>query len=562
MEAGEALNDATEGIIGGVRYQIEDVETARIVHQTPLLKETAAALTSWANAVQGRELRGPQSLLNATRNTYTSNGTDIGELKAAYRARKDDVVGGALDVLEGLALQGVKFEGESLDESDVYNQVAADIDLDSLLRKMFRELMTYSQVTIAVTWHTKEFKLRGRTVVESVDPADQTVVDPKMKVGRRRRGSYTIKAPGRVVILNPTAVIPVGDYEAGRGRLAYAVTESTMRGWRSDPLLSEIVEREYRVTDSEEIKWVGEQGLNIDQLLLLREDRVARHCLTKSDYERYPDVRLSSVFPLLDLKEQLRRADRTTLVGVANHLILVRKGTEKQPGTQREIDNLQRNVDVLATLPVLVSDHRLMVDIVSPDMSNTLNNDRYDTLDRRIMSRVIGALSVASSGQRNESTLTTGRMVARLLESRRHMIKRFLEQVIFDPMQEASRDNLPSNRLVDGAGITFVPKQVELDNDANFYSTLQAARARNDLSRESYLEAIGFDSAVELQRVLNEELSGANAVFQSFTPYTAPNNGQPTPNQELKTNDTNAPSKPGAQPNGGPGRPMGGGGTQ
>ena len=562
MDEDEAV---TEGVVDGVRFRIEDTETATIVHQTLILQETAAALTKWASAVQGRELRGPQSLLSATRNVYATNGLARSVLKGAYRARQDDVVGGALDVLEGLALQGVKFEGESLDEADVYNQVAGDIDLDTLLRQMFREMLTYSQVTIAVTWHTRTFKIRGRMAAEDptgpaadpVDPAEQ-----KPKLGRRRRGSYTIRAPKQVVILNPTAVIPVGDYEAGRGRLAYAVTEDTMKTWRRDPLLSEIAEGVYKPTDAEEIEWLGQESINPDTLLLLREDRVARHCLTKSDYERYPDVRLASVFPLLDLKEQLRRADRATLVGVANHLILVRKGTEKQPGTQKEIDNLQRNVDVLATLPVIVSDHRLTVDIVSPDMGSTLNNERYDTLDRRIMSRVIGALSVASSGQRNESTLTTGRMVARLLESRRHMLKRFLERVIFDPMQEGTQGNLPSNRLVDGAGITFVPKQVELDNDSNFYSTLQAARARNDLSRESYLEAIGFDAAIELQRVINEEVSGANAVFQSFTPYTAPNNARPTPSQELKTSETNAPTKPGGQPNGGAGRPKGGGSSE
>jgi len=83
-----------------------------------------------------------------------------------------------------------------------------------------------------------------------------------------------------------------------------------------------------------------------------------------------------------------------------------------------ELTNLQNNFKVLAKLPVIISDHRLNVEIITPAQDFVLDGSKYDTIDRRIINRSLGSLTVTSSGQRNESTLTIARGVARLLESR------------------------------------------------------------------------------------------------------------------------------------------------
>jgi hypothetical protein len=96
-------------------------------------------------------------------------------------------------------------------------------------------------------------------------------------------------------------------------------------------------------------------------------------------------VRLKSVFPLLDLKQQLMEADRVTLVGAANFILLVRQGTKEEPATQEEIDNLKENFKVVAKLPVVVGDHRLSDRHHHPRPGAHPRRREVRHLDRRII---------------------------------------------------------------------------------------------------------------------------------------------------------------------------------
>ena len=53
--------------------------------------------------------------------------------------------------------------------------------------------------------------------------------------------------------------------------------------------------------------------------------------LTKPDYERFAEIRLKSLFAILDLKRQLMAADRASLIGAANYILLIRKGEKDAP---------------------------------------------------------------------------------------------------------------------------------------------------------------------------------------------------------------------------------------
>jgi hypothetical protein len=48
------------------------------------------------------------------------------------------------------------------DEADVFNQWAAEVDMDSVLRKIHREEYTLSQCIVAVTWGWREYTVRGK----------------------------------------------------------------------------------------------------------------------------------------------------------------------------------------------------------------------------------------------------------------------------------------------------------------------------------------------------------------------------------------------------------------
>lgn len=160
----------------------------------------------------------------------------------------------------------------------------------------------------------------------------------------------------------------------------------------------------------------------------------------------------------------------------------------------------------------------------------TLVGEKYDTIDKRVMTRLLGSLSANSSGQRNESTLTMSRIVARLLEGRRHMMKRVIEKRLY----EAVADH-PFNEKSGGAGfvggtpsLAYTPRNVQLDNDAQMISAIMATRNSKDLSRMSWLEYLGFDQEAEAQRrELEEELY--DPIFQTAVPFDSPANGGASP---------------------------------
>ena len=54
-------------------------------------------------------------------------------------------MGGVAEITESFAFQGVKWEGEEPDDADVFNQISRDLDLDSVIRRMWLETYSISQ---------------------------------------------------------------------------------------------------------------------------------------------------------------------------------------------------------------------------------------------------------------------------------------------------------------------------------------------------------------------------------------------------------------------------------
>jgi hypothetical protein len=487
----------------------------------------AREVANWVSTTQGR---GRSSLFD--RQAYVAPDTPYRMMRVAKKAvENDDVVGGVCDVTEGLIFQGIKWEDEDSDTADVFNQINRDLDIDSFARQWHREDFKYSQVVVGVWWGRKEYTVRGRTRVEDkgaepvADPTNPAGQKPKMKQGPRRRKKFDIVCPVALTFLDPLKVVPLSPGPFGQDRLAWHATEheyasysAALDGQYADALMTEFFNGKTTGLSMDEEATLVTWGIDPKRLINLNPANVFRYCRTKMSYERFPDNRLKSVFPLLDLKQQLLEADRVNLVGAANYILLVKKGDKDDPADQEELDNLKENFTVVAKLPVIVGDHRLNIEIITPDQTYVLDSDKYDTLDRRILSRTMGALTIASSGQRNESTLTVARGVARLLETRRHMMKRALENqiaraVVDMPANEGKFETEPN--------LTFTPRNVQLDADSTVVQQIMALRTQKELSRETVLEYFGFDQATEAQRREFEEESGLDDIFGTQIPFSA-----------------------------------------
>lgn len=499
------------------------------------VRQVAFQLSQWVMAGQSPGRRGRSGgMLN--REEFIVPDNPMYQMHMARKAvAHDDIVGGTADVTEGLIFQGVTWEGEDADTCDVFNQISTDIDLDAFLRAAYRELFTTGQVVATGWWERKTYKVRGRnpSPTRPLPPAPDPVTgivpkpDPPKK-GPKRKKEFAVYAPTQLTILDSLRVIPVGNRLWGGDQLAWHGTQQEIEIWDSgldspsagDPSMDQLIIGKYTPDPIEATELSG-LGIDPNRLLLLNPMRVWRHTLSRPSYAKWADVRLRSVFPLLDLKAQLREADRVTLVGAANYILLVRKGLKDEPAHQSELENLRRNFDVLAKLPVIISDHRLEIEIITPKQDYTLIREKYDVLDHRILSRVLGALTVAGSGQRNESTVTIARMVARLLESRRHMLKRSLERNFARRIMDAN----PDAGFEEEPNLAFTPRRVQLDADQEISQLILALRQQKEISRESILEYVGFDQSVEANRRI-VEAQMYDDIFETAVPFNSPiNNG-------------------------------------
>lgn len=505
-----------------------DVVDIQVINQSglassdldPMIRELSGKLTAWTEEMRGG--RRKSGLFDRAKFVTPNNPYD--QMRTARAAvTDDDIVSAAADVTEGLIFQELRWESTNEDVADIFNQINADLDLDTYVRTVYRELFTYSQSVTATWWGRQSFTPRTRSV--QVDATGKT------KRGPVKRKAVSLLVPQRIVTLDPLKVVPVNLSVFGQERLAWNATADESEYYDTigtysanrivaDPVMEELFDGRYTPSLNEEAE-LAAIGVNPQTLLRFRTDRVWRHSATKPSYDRFPDIRLRSVFRLLDLKQQLMESDRVTLVGSANYILLVKKGDRDLPGTPEEIANLREGFKVLAKLPVIVSDHRLNIEIITPDVNYTLDPERYELLDRRIIARVFGmpAIDRMFEGQ------STTRMIARNLENRRHMLRRAVEKHILTAIWDnpANAEALAEFKPDEKPSLAFNPRNVQIDNDAQMMQLIQTARQSEELSRQTFLDFLGIDQDVEARRRQREvELYPE---WQQKVPFNSPANG-------------------------------------
>jgi hypothetical protein len=529
----------------------------RLLREDPQMRKLSKELAKWADNLRSAHQKG--SMFD--RGAFTPPANVYDEMRSARIAvEHDDIVSGVADITEAFAFQGMKFESTEAEEADVFNQWAGKVNMDGLLRRIWMEDYTLSQCVVAMEWGWQEFTVRGRTTPEeSEEDKDKDLVSPEelptlpvdqytgkrpdkpKKKGRKRRKKYRLWMPVSIKTLDATKIVPVDFSPVGPEKLAWHASKSEMGYWKAvqEGRIVDLSMENYYIgqyqPDRDEAERLGKLGIDPTRLLLLNPENVWRHTLTKGDYEAWPRLRMKSIFSLLDLKRQLMNADRASLIGAANYILLVRKGTDDRPATQDEIDHLRENYNFIAKMPVIISDHRLEIEIIAPKTDLTLQAEKYDVLDTRILMRLLGTLSLGARGQRNETNVTLSHAVARMMENRRHMIRRAIEEYICRAVVEHPRNKKPdgSQMVAEEPNLVFLPRHVTLGFDAALLQALLSLRTQREISRETILEQFGLDQATEAMRMEFEE-EVYDEIFKTQIPFAAagvgnPNGGPPSP---------------------------------
>lgn len=521
-----------------------DIATGTIA-QDPQMREIAAKLSRWVD--NARAANGRTSMFD--RGMFTPPDNPYDEMRAARNALKyDATVAGVAETTEAYAFQGVKWESSNSDDADVFNQLARDQNLDAVIRSAWREEFSCGQFVAVKLWGERTYQVRGST-----------------KGGNKRKKNYKVWAPLQVRILDSAKIVPVGVGPLGGEMLAWQATGAEIGSYQQaysgdsiDPLMTTLFQGTYEpgIDEQEDLTAIG---VNPTRLLVMNPNYVFRHTLTKPDYERFAEIRLKSVFALLDLKRQLMQSDRAALIGAANYILLIRKGGKDEPALPEEMQNLRENYNFIAKMPVIISDHRLSIDIIAPKTDFVLQGEKYEVLDSRILSRLLGTLTIGGRGQRNETQETLSGAVARVMENRRHMLKRTIELHMARAVVEHPRN---AGLFESEPNLVYTPRNIALALDPSYVAGLLSLRTQREISRETILEYFGLDQATEAQRMEMEE-EMFDEIFKTAIPYAAQGVNAPPPDdaepdKEAPTTPTGTPEPPAASGARG-GRPVGGG---
>lgn len=485
-----------------------DVPTPEVMAALYAQHPEIAAITRWR-----QDIRGVNGLTK--RDRYTTPIKIFDQFRVALdAAENDDVVSGVVDSTEAMAFSKVSFAVEDEEEEDIWNQIAADIDLDSRLREMWRDLFVVSQFYVAVLYGRKSYKVGGKT-----------------ETGRKSKRVFkNLLVPIGLTMLDPLKVVPVGNFMFGQEQLAYLADrdeavqfDEVLAGTNSsDLIVSNLITGKYEPSRSESQLIVAECGrVDTSNMYLLNPRTVFRHTVTRPQYTRFATCRMTSVFELLDMKNQLRESDRASLLGAINFIVLVKIGSDQIPGKPAEISAYASKFASGARVPVVVGDNRLSIEIITPKLDQTLKPERYNTLDSRITSRLFLILNSGNyaSGTKGDNSITLSRVIASGLESRRHMIRRCLERHIFNYVYDQN------DELSEKATLLFHPKRIALDFDPNYAAYIQALRDRGDVSRQTVLEQVDLDESTEAMRREREDDKWEDIFTPTNVPFHQPTVG-------------------------------------
>lgn len=505
--AHEAYIDEATGVAIVSDIDPSEVEGSDLMVQLP--KPIQRAIASWAEEVQSTNRRGTPLF---RRDKYVTPEKVLQQMALAQETVDDDIVGNVADMSEALAFQKVAFECADQDQEDVWNQIGRDLDLDGFIRQAWRELFTVSQFYGVRWWGMKEYQVRGK------------------RDKRAARKRFTLEVPLQLGFLDPTRVVPVKPDIFGGSQLAWIGTNNDMKLLSSigtadeDPLVRQLFVGKYTPLPKEEQDLKGED-IPVDNLILLNPKYVWRHSLTKSTYERWARLRLKSILPLLDLKRQLREMDRAFMLGGINFLVLVTRGSDTQPASKTEVTQTAGMVRTQSKSPIIVSDHRISVEIITPDLEHILSDDKWAVLDERILMRLWGTFQLPSQVSGRETSLTLSRVIARGIESRRHMLKRSLEKYLIREIQESAINK--DVEFTEDASIEFAPRRMELEMDPALITVIQELRDRGDISRETVLTELNFDQSLEARRREIEKKDYDKIFTPVNVPFDSPNRVTP-----------------------------------
>lgn len=460
------------------------------------------------------------------RRRYQTPANVIDEIKLARSlAERDDDVAAVIGEMVAIAFgDGYEHQGDDEATVELFTEMAKakHSNLANALQEMYRELLISSQVNTAILF-TRE------NLTYSLQ-------------GSNRRLSKSVAVP-LIGVLHAENIRVIGNDMFGTGLLAYYPDNDRLRRWlekyfnpRTPPAVKAQMGREDRVSanlytgkvpqgliDAEAPNWA--ERWSAENLYFLNPKMVHRSTFPKGQW-KYPRPLLTRDFSLLEAKRLLNIMDYALLQGGSNFIVVAKKGSDKRPAQKDELDNLQNVVRTASKTGVIVGDHRLEFEVITPKMEALLNPDKRRLLGRKIVQAMMRIPEAAQEAPPRSSTSNPElESKARVVTSDRALLKAHVEDYVYD--ETVNRNP----RVFKEAPCLAFPKVI-LQGTQFFTDFMLKLRDRGDIPRKWVVEYAGFDFDAAVDQRKREIESGADEVLvPAHTPFDGEGGPGPQDNQ-------------------------------
>ncbi len=414
--------------------------------------------------------------------------------------------GTVIDTLTNFASKGFKNDVDDPDIKLFYDTWNREIGFQQTVENIFFDLFRVGMV--------RTFKLVGNfspklkpenfdQVVKSRTNANQFQTADSMKelmaykdIGAAKKIWSKSFVPLKYTILNPTLI----DI---KGTLMFDQTDTFLKP-AAFKELAEMIKNTRKLTP-EQRKFITslprelKDAIKKNQPVKLPPELVGKCDYRRQDYERFPTPRVLRAFDALTYKEELQKADFSTLDGITNYILKITIGNDEHPVTsQSELETVAKLFDTSSKSFDIVWNHTLDIEkITFPEIRQILGQEKFKQVNDDL-STAFGVSRALLDGQiqGNQKAIETAtRAFSEEINYARRCVKRWIDHEYEEVALAMGFDRYPQVRFDENA----------LKDEIMMMSIVQGMIDRRIISYETGIEKLGFDFDTELSNMRQEK---------------------------------------------------------
>ncbi len=464
--------------------------------------------------------------------------------------RYKDVYGTSINVLTNFASKGFENDIDDLTIKNFFDSWVVATNFDDIVEKIFFDFFRVGMV--------RTYKIMGkyepRVSFLSPLPGQKPLKVKAETAANKNRFSKSF-IPIAYTVLNPTFI-------EIKGSLMFGQTATFLKAKAGEEMkkLMELPQNQLSTFQKKMIqnlpgpfKAAVKEGKDIP----LEPDLLGEIDYRRMPYERYPVPRGARAFEALEFKNELRKADYSTLDGITNYILKITVGSDLHPVTKQEtLERVGEMFDTVSKSFKVIWNHTLNVEkITTPEVGEILGPKKYEQVNGDITAG-LGLVRALIDGMGTSSDAATDLAIKSVIEEinyARKQVQRWIYSEYAAVAEAMGFDRHPKVRFDDMA----------LRDEIQMMTIIQGLVDRRMISYATGQKKLGFDPDTEIAQMKEELplvedgiLGIIGSPFQQSakqpvqgTPSGTPSEGRPRgkPAPTPKKKDETVPTKPKAK---------------